>query len=493
MYWTLLRKELRQLCRDRWLCGALLFFVLLVLVSLRGGTETYQVVATRQKAFQNAARNDWLSQDSTTGHSATHYGTSLYKVFSPLFAFDAGADPASGTTVRVESHHPYPMTDPLATGDIHPLNFDVSTPALLLQLVLPLLVILMTFSAVSGEREQGTLPMVLSSGVTWRHWMLAKMGVSLTILATLLFAPLTWLACWGCSIAIDAGISRSDLMSRMVPLALCTLLFLGGWSFVSLSVSARAQSSKMSLIILLTLWAGWSIIIPRLAVEFAQQKVPLPMADDLDREREEMAQYGHEGGSIYGKLRGEIDEKLMKMYGVSSAKELPLKMSALYLTGVEEFTDEIYDRQNAHLDELFLSQDRFLDAASWVSPYLAMRSLSTGFSGTDRIHHQEFYRAVEQYRRKLVRILNDYDAHNLVKEEPRPEGEQKRPEAGMLPSGYVPREKPGPDVWASVPAFEYRFPKVDIETHRLWGPMMVLLAWFFGTGLCATLAPRSTA
>ena len=491
MYLTILRKELRQLRRDRWLCGALALFTLLSLVSLLSGIKTYQSVNARQKLLQEAARQDWLSQDSTTGHSATHHGTSLYKVYSPLFPFDAGADPGLGTTVRVESHTPFPMTEPLSVGNVHPLNFDVSTPALLLQLVFPLLIILLMFSAVSGERDQGTLPLVLNSGVTWRRWMLAKMGVSLTILSAVLLIPLAWLAVWGLGVTTLAGISMSDLMSRLIPLGFCTLLLLGGWSFVSLAVSARASSSKMSLIILLALWAGWSIVIPRLAVEFAQQMVPLPLADDLGREREEMAQYGHEGKSIYGKLRGDVDAKYMKEYGVSSPGELPLKMSALYLSAVEDFTDQIYDQQVAKLDQTFASQDRFLDAASWASPYLAMRSLSTAFSGTDRIHHQAFYHAVEQYRRKLVRILNDYDARNLTEEKSQPEGERKRVDVGMLPPGYIAREKPGQDVWASVPPFEYHFPKVGIAAQRLWGPLVVLLAWFLGTGLFATLTPRS--
>lgn len=493
MYLTILKKELRQLFRDRWLCGGVVLLVVLVLVSLGAGIGSYMDVAARQQALQQAARQDWLAQDSATGHSATHHGTSLYKVFSPLFAFDAGSDAALGTTVRVESHHPFPMTERLAVGNVHPLNFDVSTPALLLQLVFPLLIILLTFSAVSGERDQGTLPLVLSSGVTWRGWMLAKMGVSLTLLAAVLFVPLAWLVMWCVRITPLSGISTADLMRRVAPLAVCTLLFLGGWSFLSLAVSARVVSSKMSLIILLACWAGWSIVIPRLAVEFAQQRVPLPLADDLDREREEMAQYGHEGGSVYHKLRGDVDEKYMKEYGVGSAEELPLKMSALYLTAVEDFTDQIYDEQVARLDRAFVAQDRFVDAASWVSPYLAMRSLSTAFSGTDRIHHQAFYQAVEQYRRKLVRILNEYDAHNLTKERPRPEGERKRVDAGMLPAGYIAREKPGPDVWASVPPFEYHFPKIEIAAQRLWGPLVVLLAWFLGTGFWATRTPRSKA
>ncbi|HWL07749.1 MAG TPA: DUF3526 domain-containing protein [Planctomicrobium sp.] len=467
MYLTILRKELRQLIRDRWLCGGLVLFVVLVLASLMGGIATYQDVAARQKSLQDDARQDWLSQDARTGHSATHHGVLLYKVFSPLFAFDAGSDPVLGTTVRLESHNPFPMTKPLAVGSIHPLNFDVSTPALLLQLVFPLLVILLGFSAVSGERDQGTLPLVLSSGVTWRRWMLAKMAVSLTIMLAVLLVPLAWLAFWGCGVTTEAGISTSDLMSRVVPLALCTLLFLGGWSFVSLAVSSRASSSKLSLIMLLALWAGWSIVIPRLAVEFAQQRVPLPLAEDLNREREEMAQYGHEGGSVYHKLRGEVNEKYMQEYGVSSARELPLNMNAHYLTAVEEFTDEIYDKQAAQLDRLFAEQGRFVDTVSWVSPYLALRSLSTAFSGTDRVHHDAFYQAGEQYRRMMVRAMNDFDAIN------------------------VDRKKPGPELWASVPPFDYRFPKIDIEMQRLWGPLIVLLAWFLGTGLWATLAPRS--
>lgn len=466
MFWIVSRKELMHLVRDRWLGLGLGLFVSMVIALLLVGIGNTRSLIRIQLAKQSQARNEWLNQDSTTGHSATHFGTTLYKLPHPLFAFDAGSDRNLGTAVRVESHRPLPATDPIAVGSVHPLHFDVSTPAILLHLVCPLIVILLTFASVTKDRELGILPLVMSTGVPWQHLMLAKMLKVIVVTCLLIVVPLVSVGCFALLAANDVGMDHADLAQRLLMIGLFSLLFLSGWGFLALVVSARAETSTSSLLTLLTIWTFMCIIIPRIAVELAYQKNPLPEASDLDQSREELAQYGHEGRSILEKLRVEVDEVYKKQFDVKSVEEIPLKMTAVYLTAVEDFSDQVYDEQIRELESRLNAQDQFIHSVSFASPYMAIRSISTALCCTDRMHHQAFYAATERHRRILVRTMNDYDARNVA------------------------RLKPNSDVWSSVPPFVFSFQSLSgsLSGHAI--SSSILVAWFTLTGLAALRKPK---
>ena len=208
------------------------------------------------------------------------------------------------------------------------------------------------------------------------------------------------------------------------------------------------------------------IIIPRIAVELAYQKSPLPEASDLDQTREELAQFGHEGRSILEKLRVEVDEVYKKQFDVKSVEEIPLKMTAVYLTAVEDFSDQVYDEQIRELEGRLNAQDQFIHSVSFASPYMAIRSISTALCCTDRMHHQAFYAATERHRRILVRTMNDYDARNVA------------------------RLKPDSDVWSSVPPFVFSFQTLSgsLSGHAI--SSSILVAWFALTGIAALRKPK---
>jgi|GEM_PF-2484102 len=521
MHLATFRKERLQLTRKPWLAGVLVCFVGLTSYSVTLGIHRYEELSVSQRARQEEARRDWMEQKTGSAHLATHHGTSLYKVFSPLIAFDLGVDPFQGTAVRLESHRQQPMTDPLSAEIVDPLHFDVSSPALLLQCVLPLLMIFLTFSKISSEREQGTLSLILSSGGSWRRWVFAHFTVSFALTVFILLLPMGWIAVWmssatsppevcpgnhsttqillpsgekvaarpdeGAHVASASTSHRSNpsplrgegesrdrppesfdtnLKSRFAFLLGCQLLFLGGWILLSLGISARAKSSRVAFVLLLSFWTGWCVVMPRLAVEFARHQAPLPLQEDLVRDSRTQVKYADEPRAS-AKIHADLEAKLFAEYGVSSRKDLPLNWGGASMIALEEHTDQLYDAQAARLNDIFVKQDQILNAAVWISPFLAMRAASSAFAGTDRRHHQAFYDAAEQYRRKLVLTMNQFDM------------------ARIKPTSA----KSGPEVWGLVPAFQYEFPDVQAVAERSRTSLIVLVVWFFGTGLFALIAP----
>lgn len=314
---------------------------------IMGGERRFRELAAVQQTLQEEARRDWMEQDSPDAHTATHQGTFVYKRFSPLMAFDPGVEGLLGTKLRLESHQQQAMTDPLQMELIDPLQFDVSTPALLMQVVLPFFMILLTFSAVSREWEQGTLPLVLSTGQSWRVFVLGKMFAFLAM-SLLVVIPLGLFLLgnlW--RMHHIAGMSAGNFTLRTLSLAVCCLLYLAGWSFLSLAISARAGSSRQALIILLSLWTFVVVLVPRAAVHVAEWAAPLPSLEEVERDRQDAVEYGDNGEHAYTKLYAELEAELLRKHGVSDPEDLPLNLTGAQLLAAENLTDRIYDESRA--------------------------------------------------------------------------------------------------------------------------------------------------
>ena len=60
---------------------------------------------------------------------------------------------------------------------------------------------------------------------------------------------------------------------------------------------------------------------------------------------------------------------------------------------------------------IILRKQKFLFQMSGIiNPFASLQSLSMGFCGTDMIHHLDFLKKSEDYRRYLIKTLNDKHA-----------------------------------------------------------------------------------
>ena len=92
---------------------------------------------------------------------------------------DTGIDPYVGVAAWLEAHKQNEFKYRPAQDRTAVQRFGELTAAEVLQVLLPLFIVLMTFSAFSGEREQGTLRQLLSLGVRPRELLAGKaLGVA---------------------------------------------------------------------------------------------------------------------------------------------------------------------------------------------------------------------------------------------------------------------------------------------------------------------------
>jgi ABC-2 type transport system permease protein len=374
------RKEFAEMSRDgrfRW--SAVIMFVLLS-ASLLTGWRSYATFSALRAEAERSQREQWL----------------------PLFAVDKGLDTYLGTSVFLEAHRRNPFQHAPAEYDARLQGFGEATAAVTMQLLVPLLIILLTYSTFAGERESGTLRQVLSLGVRRRDLALGKaIGATGPLAALLLPSTIAG------AVAISLNTS-SELWQFSLPrMALMALGYLGYFVVficVGLIVSAKARTAQRALVVSMAFWFVICMLLPRGAMTLARQIYPTPaarqFAQEIERAKREIPSFLQR--------RPQVEKKLLAAYAVQNAKDLPISIWGTTLYEGEELETRAFNRLFQVLFDGYERQNRFYQRASLLSPLLAVQSLSMGMAGSDFDHHRHFADAAEEYRFNLVQTMNRY-------------------------------------------------------------------------------------
>lgn len=458
------RKEFTDVVRDgrfRW-CAALVGALLLV--SLGHGWVQARRSQAELAAAQAVARDHWESQGEKNPHSAAHYGIYAFKPRLALSFVDEGVDPYTGTSVWLEAHRQNdfflrPAQDATAAQRIGAL-----TAAQVLQHLVPLLIILLTFGALAGEREQGTLRQLLAAGVGRRDLAAGKaLGVAGALALLLVPAAVAGAA----AVVVSSPGPAASALARGAVLAGIYLAYFAAFVGLSLAVSARARSARNALVVLLAAWVVNGLVAPRAAVDLSKWIHPTPSALEFARTLQDEMAAGVEG--IERPDRAALTERLLAEHGVERVEDLPVNEVGVYLQESEEFGNRIFDRNYGALWDTFERQGLVHEALAVAAPLLAVRALSMGLAGTDVEQHRHFAAAAETYRRDLMRRMNGDLAENS--------------RAG---ESYT----AGPELWAQTPPLRYDAPTLGWVLNNRILSLLVLAAWLAGAVLAAAAGAR---
>ncbi|MFM8532425.1 MAG: ABC transporter permease [Acidimicrobiia bacterium] len=444
------RKELTEMLRDgrfRLLAGMVLAISVL---SLGAGWKSYAELRRQHALAQTETREQWLNQDKKNPHSAAHYGVYAFKPKSQLAMVDTGIDPYVGVAAWLEAHKQNEFKFRPAQDRTAVQRFGEMTGAEVLQVLLPLFIVLMTFAAFAGEREQGTLRQLLSIGVSRRDLALGKaLGVAADL--AIVLVPATVLAVVALALSSENGLVSGD-PARGVLLGLVYLAYFALMIAVSLAVSARARSSRLALVALLCFWFFNSLVASRAASDLAGWLYPTPSAVDFQRAMDVDLNNEEE-------MRVRLDKRradLLKQYGVANVDALPIAFNGVSMQEGEEHANEVFDKHFGQLFDRYEEQNRVYQVGGAVAPLLSVRALSMGLSGTDFQQHRHFTTAAETYRRGIQRLMNGDIAAN-----------QKKGQVYLADQS----------LWAQLPEFEYAAPGTGWVLRHYTASMAVLLLW----------------
>lgn len=449
------RKEFTEMLRDgrfRWAAG--IVFALLLAAVVMGGKH-YRDVKRQHDLAQAETRDQWLRQPAKNPHSAAHYGIYAFKPKMLPAMLDRGVDPFVGQSVWLEAHKQNEFKFRPAQDATAVQRFGELTAATVLQLLLPLLIVLLSFSAFAGEREQGTLRQLLSLGVRKTELVWGKaLGVSGAL--GVLIVPATIVG-----VAALAMVSENGLLGasagRMAWLFISYLLYFGVFIGISLAVSARAKSSQMALVVLLAFWIVNGLIAPRAVADVARRIHPTPSAFAFQQAMDREMQSGPDGHDTADKRAEALKQKVLKQYGVDKLEALPVNFAGISLQEGEEHGNVVFDKHYGELWNRFDQQNRLKQLAGAIAPMPAMQSLSMSLAGTDFAHHRDFAAAAESYRRLLVKKMNDDMTFNAGKED----------------FGYLAK----PALWQSVEDFRYDAPPASWAMGKQAVSLAMLALW----------------
>jgi ABC-2 type transport system permease protein len=454
MLTTIIRKEFTETMRDGRVRTAAVALLLLLGGSLLYGVRQTRVLSAERDTARQLTRTHWVSQAPKNPHSAAHYGIYAFKPRATLATLDDGVDPYVGVTTWLEAHKQNEFQFRPAQDATSAQRFGALTAATALQLLVPLLIVLLGFSAFAGEREQGTLRQVLSLGV--RPATLGA-GKALGIAAALgvVLVPATVLG-----VIAMTGIGAGSDMTRVLILVGAYLAYYVAWLGLTLTISAFAKTGRVALAGSLGIWMLVSILTPRLMTDVVRSVHPTPsaaafaasMKRDLDGGVD-----GHGGAAERDRL---FRTAVLKKYGVDSISQLPVSFTGLSLEESERHGNEVFDEHYAELWNTFARQERLRELSAIASPVMAMRSLSMALAGTDVAQHVHFQSAAEQYRRQLMTAMNG--------------------EITVKGVGANANFKGDSTTWAKVAPFAYEAPAVGWVLQRHVTALLMLGGWALG-------------
>lgn len=457
---SIAHKEFTEIVRDGRFKWTAAIMVLLLISAMTAGYQKYSSAVRIQQAAQGATNEQWLTQGDKNPHSAAHYGNYAFKPAGPLSYFDNGISNYTGTAVFMEAHRQNFSIGRPASDQSAIARFGDLSGAMILQLLLPLLIIFLGFTAFSGERESGTLRQVMSMGVTNRQLLWGKaLGVGAAVLIVVVPCILVGAVALSMAEATDAA-ERIGL--RIGLLSGAYLMYAGIFLFLTLAVSAFTNQARTTLMILIGFWAFTGFLAPKAASEISKLTDPTPAFGKWIADMRAHQLRGFDGTPPFVKFAA-YTKKLFKEHGVDKVADLPMYFVAVRLQKLEEYDYPVFDQHFGMIRDAYAQQRRVQDRFGVTAPTLPLRSISMALSGTDLIQHVKFMRDAETHRRNMVVKMNDYLSKAAVSLN-----------ASFSSSNYMRADE---EVFAIVPPFEFEPPPLSETLAKHRGNFVLLAIW----------------
>jgi len=460
MITSIARKEFAEIVRDGRFKWTAAIMVLLLLTAMLAGYQKYTTAVRIQQAAQGDTNQQWLEQGDKNPHSAVHYGNYAFKPAGALSYFDNGISNYAGTAVFLEGHRQNFATGRPASDQSAIARFGDLSGASILQLLLPLLIIFLGFTAFSGERESGTLRQVMSMGVTNRQLLWGKaLGIGTAVMIIVLPCILVGAVALSMAGSIDHA---ENMGTRIAALSLAYLMYAGIFLFLTLAVSALTKHARTTLMVLVGFWAFTGFLMPKTASEMSKFMEPTPAFGKWMADMRAHQIRGFDGVSSNIRF-AQYTKELFKEYGVDKIADLPMYYVAVRLQKLEEYDYPVFDQHYGIIRDSYAAQRSMQDRFGLLAPTLPLRSISMAIAGTDLIQHVKFMNDAETYRRNMVVKMNDYLAKASV-----------HLNASFSSSNYMIADE---EVFAIVPPFEFEPPNLEVMIAEHRSNFMLLALW----------------
>jgi ABC-2 type transport system permease protein len=432
--------------RTLWLSSIVL---LLLACALLSSWISFEQVQTQKKQVVKSERERWLNQGKKGPHAAAHFGVYIIKPDTALSVLDPGLSDYQGSILRLEAHKKNDTLFRSIQDAIQIQRFGELNPAFILQTLIPLLIILLGFHSIAGERESGTLKQLLANGLSPKKFFIAKV-LTLTGLGLIFFVPIVIYLILSLFFGSVFSIDRSALFIASYGSYILI------WALLTLIISSYARTARSALITLLVIWATSCLLIPKFAISDAAQRYPTESSQAFQSKLESEI-YTPERQQAIAKFK----QDTLTEYNVDNVDDLPFFWSGAQLQFGEKYSDNVFDRLYNQRKKQLEEQSLHYQSAAIFSPYIALQVISMSAAATDLAHHELFTDAGETHRRLIQATLNgdlkDNGLNNI---------KQNTSYQGDL------------HLWEKIPNFTFQYPKITLLSSYYQPALFCLVFWF---------------
>jgi len=440
MLTTLIRRELLDNLMTFRFAAAVFITLLLVVVNTTVLIKDYE----RHLASYNTAVKAHQRQLQA---AKTYSGVDLYvdRSPNPLRLFNVGLDKRLGNMLEVYHGYVPTLWDATMPGSANPfLNiFSSIDIVFIFEVVLSLIALLFAYDALAGERERGTLRLVLTHAVSRGHILLAKyISAMLCLLVPLLLSLL--LALILLTLAPTFSLRMPDFL-RIGGIVFASLVYLSVFYLIGLLISTMTQRTGTALMLSMFVWGFLVLVYPNMIVavisplhepqvrtasafnqiqqmweEFDREREQFLVTDPIPGEDPNFNLHFREGYTFAHSFKSD-SSTLRYSYHAGAHIETLEEESKPRVPHVQNYYRFLEPRIINMAERTWLVRKPALEAI-FVRPANKERTLlklspvgmydaaTQAWAGTDLLGIQDFFDAVRQYRQQVIDYFYDKKA-----------------------------------------------------------------------------------
>lgn len=390
--------ELRAAWRTDTLRRLLLAVVLVIGTSTLLGTLDNARFAQQAHTGNRAVADAWRAMPAANPHAVAHVGTVIFRPRPPLAGLEPGVLPHFGAVIRLQAHQRIRISGV-------PVEMDgvsvALSPARLVQLVLPLLLVLAGTTLMMIAAESPLASLAAACGLTTSARVFAA-----TVLMLAAAAGVTALLCLAAMGATALSSSADDVLGAAGWGVLHFPFFLG-WAWTGVVVRLLLPRESLAVATACLIWAISTLLVPYALTRTGAHLYPLQRqhaVDSLERAARVDAVRAH-ATDVDANAR--LRDSVLHAYGVKTLEQLPVNFDAILMNADEVAGARASASAREAVERALAAQHRVRRIAAVVAPMLAMQDASMQVAGTHVAHAMTDEAMLEAARLRLMQRLND--------------------------------------------------------------------------------------
>lgn len=437
---TLIGKEIFETILDlRFMIATLLCVILIPLgmyVSLKDYEQRVREYETSIQRYEQNSRGQMFSGD---------FVAEGYRPPSPLSVLSQGLKEKLNIKVTTQYDGNYQIVKLPQDENLQAVLFGKIDFAFIVGTVLSLLALIFTFSTVTGEKESGTLRLIVAnSAPRWKVIFSKMMGSYCVFLIPVLLSVLVGLLFLNTS----ENLSLSGRHYGSIALVLVmTVLFLFCVFNLGILISVLTQRTIVSMIGVLFAWVLMALVIPKMSPMIAQVVHPVQsrqvfetekamVLGEIDREKKKAE------ADLYQKVLVDAGLGVDKAFDHSKETELAQKEYDKQKGPMIRQYEERISKEARRIEDDYTNQRRIQEAIaanlSRLSPICCFTYALSEMAGTGRSEIENFSKQAQQFQETVKRNFYDNFEYSEYRTENRWTGGYFRKE------GFDPNKFPVP-------------------------------------------------